>query len=272
MAFLAKGHTPGNGPYGDNVNRAIEYVLSLQTPSGLINGHGPMYTHGISTLMLSEVSGMVNPQLQARIDEALPRALRLILDAQAVSKSAASQGGWRYQPTSRDSDLSCTGWQLMALRSARNAGAAVPRESIDYAVAYVVRSFFRNGSFGYTPGRGGAFTSTGTGLLCLELCGLHGDPMTTQAGDWIVAHLPNFRSGIFYYGLYYCSQGMFQLGGDHWHRWAVHMYEMMLPRQAADGSFPAGSGHESTAGICYSTSMSVLALSVSYRQLPIYQR
>ena len=50
------------------------------------------------------------------------------------------------------------------------------------------------------------------------------------------------------------------------------MYEMMLKHQARNGSWPAGSGNESSAGHAYATAMGVLAMSVSYRQLPIYQR
>ena len=38
-------------------------------------------------------------------------------------------------------------------------------------------------------------------------------------------------------------------------------------RSSADGSWPGGRG-----GSCYSTAMGVLAMAVSYRQLPIYQR
>src|SRR4051812_14590802 len=30
MAFLARGHTPGQGPYGEVLNKAIDYVVSTQ--------------------------------------------------------------------------------------------------------------------------------------------------------------------------------------------------------------------------------------------------
>ena len=65
---------------------------------------------------------------------------------------------------------------------------------------------------------------------------------------------------------------MFQLGEGHWIRFASHMYEMMLKFQKDDGAWPNGSGHEAKAGPCYATAMTVLAISVTYRQLPIYQR
>jgi prenyltransferase beta subunit len=278
MAFLAKGYTPGSGPYGKVIDRAIDHVLSCQNPSGMLvnprgQSHGPMYCHGIATLMLSEVSGMVTPARQEKIDKALAKALNVILVAQKIPKNHPNSGGWRYHQTSNDSDISCTGWQLMALRSARNSGAPVPKEAIDKAVQYVLGLRCPDGGFGYaSPGDPG-MARTGTALLCLELCGKHGDPVTAKAGDWIAAHMPlRYGDGFFYYGLYYCSQGMFQLGGAHWEKWATAMYETLLKIQQADGSWPSGQSSEAPAGPCFSTAMGVLAMGVSYRQLPIYQR
>jgi len=277
MAFLAAGHTPGVGPYGSVIDRGIDFVLAHQKENGMLTGpttsHGPMYSHCISTLMLSEVSGMVSPERQKALDTALAKALRVILSAQAVKKPENFRGGWRYQPTSPDSDISCTGWALMALRSARNNGANVPAEAIDQAVVFLMRCRNADGGFAYTPGGGSSTPRAGTGLLCLELCGRHGQPVTVEAGKYILQHLPGqFGGGHFYYGLYYTAQGMFQLGGEAWLQFAEHMYQMLLKFQKDDGSWPQGSSHEGKAGLCYSTAMSVLAATVAYRQLPIYQR
>lgn len=277
MAFLAKGYSPGLEPYGDVINKGVDFVLQCQKPNGLLIGpgssHGPMYCHAISTLLLSEVSGMVEPARQKRIDEALGKALGLILAAQKVKKPPGHQGGWRYQHNSGDSDISCSGWSLMALRSARNAGAAVPKEAIDEAVKYIQNCRHPDGGFGYQPGSGPGSARTGTGLLCLELSGLHRDKVTLAAGDWILKNgLERDAGGFFYYTLYYCAQGMFQLGDEQWEKFAARIYDRMLKSQQQDGSWPKGQGHEAQAGQCYSTSMAVLALTVSYRQLPIYQR
>lgn len=277
MAYLAKGHTPGNGEYGDVINKGIDYILSQQKKEGMLVGpapsHGPMYCHTIATLMLSEVSGMVDDARQKKIDKVLPVALKIIISAQQVKKPPAQQGGWRYSPQAVDSDISCSGWALMGLRSARGNGAQVPKEAIEQAVKFIMNCRMPDGGFAYQPGGGSGLARTGTGLLCLELCGRHGDKATTAAGDWILKHLPrNVGEDFFYYGLYYCSQGMFQLGGQHYEKWATHMYEMMLKVQKPDGSWPQGAGNEAAPGTCYSTAMTVLAISVSYRQLPIYQR
>ncbi|MFP4058635.1 MAG: prenyltransferase/squalene oxidase repeat-containing protein [Candidatus Brocadiia bacterium] len=277
MAFLAKGYTPGNEPYGDVIDRGIDAVLDSLQHNGMLVGssrsHGPMYSHTISTLMLSEVSGMVSPERQRKLDEALAKALRVILAAQDVRKHRNHQGGWRYQHNSRDSDISCTGWAIMSLRSARNNGAAVPRDAIEDGIRFVLNCRRRDGGFGYQPGGGSGLARTGTALLCLELCGHHGKRETKDAGNWILGHLPrNRHENFFYYGIYYTSQGMFQLGEDFWETFGDHMYKLLLREQRDDGSWPEGDGNERRAGRCYSTAMAVLAMSVAYRQLPIYQR
>jgi hypothetical protein len=288
LAFLAKGYTPGTGPHGEVINKGIDFVLKVQKPNGLLvegTSHGPMYDHTIATLMLSEVSGMVDGQRQKRLDKALGPALKLILTAQQVKKPAHFQGGWRYQVQSPDSDISCTGWALMALRSARNNGAQIPKEAIEGAVKFVLACRDPRAAqappdpkqgvgFLYQPPAGEpGLARTGTGVLILELCGKHRCKEAIGGGDFILAHLPrSFGADFFYYALYYCSQATFQLGGQYWERFAPHMYEMMLKHQRPDGSWPQGGANESGAGACYSTAMGVLAISVSYRQLPIYQR
>jgi hypothetical protein len=244
MAFLSKGYTPGLGPYGENINRCIDYVLSNEQvrdgkPSGYLlhSPKGRMYAHCISTLFLSEVSGMIDPSRQERIDDVLPRALSLILTAQRVPKEARFKGGWRYHPPSHDADLSLTGWAIMALRSARLNGAAIPIESIDNAVGFVIRcvplSTDREEGFSCKPSLGGKPTMTGVGILCLMLCGRHDDQMLPRAGDYMLAqNLHQGREGNhFFYGIYYGSQASFQLGGKYWDNWATGMYENSLQHQ-----------------------------------------
>ena len=141
MAFLAKGYTPGEGPYAEVIDKGIDFVLNGHLENGLIaerSGHGAMYSHCIATLMLSEVSGMVDPERQAKIDRLLPKALKIIIAAQDIQKDDRNAGGWRYQSNSSDSDISCTSWAVMALRSVRNAGAAVPKGAIERALAYIM--------------------------------------------------------------------------------------------------------------------------------------
>ncbi|MGB1261178.1 MAG: hypothetical protein ACPG6P_14130, partial [Akkermansiaceae bacterium] len=273
MAFLSKGHTATEGKFAENINRCIDFILAHQKKDGLFEaasgGSGPMYAHNIASLFLSEVSGMVDPTRQKKIDTQLPKAMQLILRAQKVKKSARNQGGWRYHPGSRDSDTSCSGWALMALRSAKLNGAAVPDKAISDAVAYLYRHHDKNsGSFGYSDSYGHRETLTGMGLLCLELCGEHGKPSTIKAGEFVLKTHRKLPGRQFeFYGNYYNAQGMFQLGGKYWDSYANWMYDTYLSKQKDDGSWQSRE-----AGSVYGTAMMTLAFTVPYRQLPIYQR
>ncbi len=276
MAFLAKGHTPGYGEYGEAINLCIDYVMRCQRDNGMLihsshggqGSNGGMYSHNIAALFLSEVSGMVDAERQEQLDDVLSKAVRLTLQAQRMQKSEMHRGGWRYNWNSRDSDLSCSGWALMSLRSARMNGAPVPDQAIEDAVRYILRNHDeRTGKFGYQNPDSHHVTLTGAALLCLELTGHHGDETTKRAGSHILnVHEQLPHQSHCFYGVYYAAQGTFQLGGKYWERFGSWMYDYYLPRQHEDGSW------EGRYGRSYATSMMVLAFAVPYRQLPIYQR
>ena len=280
MAFLAKGHTPGQGPYGPTIDRGIDYILDQQDERGLLDSkfpggksNGVMYAHCISTLMLAEVTGMVDPARQRRIDVALAKALTVILKAQAVAKDPNNTGGWRYMPDSADSDLSLTGWAIMALRAGKLNGAPVPPEAIDKAVAYILRCRHpQDGGFAYNPGGGPNQGLTAAGILCLELCGRHGHEAIKPASESLLrTQVKGYGANMnFFYNTYYAGQAAFQLGPEFWGKWAPQMYENLLAGQAqmGDGGWPPCDNF----GRCFSTSMAILAMTPSYRQLPIYQR
>jgi hypothetical protein len=279
LAFLAAGNEPGRGTYGDNLDRAIAFLLR-QDENGLIvtqdTSHGPMYEHGIATLLLGEVLGMVpsdRPGFE-RIWRTHRNAVNLILRAQNVPRDPTDAGGWRYNPTSTDADLSVTGWQVLALRSAENAGLAVPRKNIDEAVRYVKRCAASSGGFGYMPGGDPNLARTGTGILTLELCGEFQSPEALRGGAWLLKNPLEWKGPFFYYSAYYSTQAAYQLGGEHWEKWRPLSEGLLLEHQSADGSWPPppSETHERQAGPVYTTALAVLSLTVEYRYLPIYQR
>ena len=69
--------------------------------------------------------------------------------SQGVKKSIQHFRGWRYQPNSNDSDISVTGWQVMALRAAKSAGCAIDSTRIDRAVGYLKRCTVKDGGFAF---------------------------------------------------------------------------------------------------------------------------
>ncbi|MCH9653177.1 MAG: terpene cyclase/mutase family protein [Planctomycetes bacterium] len=276
MAFMAAGYVPEEGPYGDQINKGIDWVLAHQADNGLIvhhKSHGPMYSHGISTLMLAEVAGMLKGEREKKCRAVLTRAIKLIVSAQNVAKDKRNAGGWRYNQTSKDSDLSVTGWQLLALRAAKNIGCDISADHIEKAVAYVRRCRGRNNvGFAYQPGGAPSATRTGTGILALEICGKHHTRDALEAGDYLVQRPINPDEFYYFYGAYYCSIGMFQMGGEYWKKTRAAIIPQLLQMQKHDGSWLATKGSEKEAGKVYATSLAVLALAVEYQYLPIYQR
>jgi hypothetical protein len=132
MSFLAGGHLPGRGKYGDNIDRGLDYVLSCVRENGYITDWGSrMYSHAFATLFLAEIYGMTR---RTDVRRALQDAVNIIVDSQN------SEGGWRYKPFARESDMSITVCQVLALRSSRNVGITVSARTIRDAENYVRRS------------------------------------------------------------------------------------------------------------------------------------
>ncbi len=274
---------------GASMQKALAFILrdDRQDSQGYFGGKdgSRMYGHGITTLMLTEMLGMgVDEDHDRLVHERCQKAIDLILSSQKLNKSHKFQGGWRYTPTSNDADLSVTIWQLMALRSAKNDGLKVPASAIRDAVEYLQRSYAArldpNGmpdkkasGFCYTPGgRSPSFAMTAAGLLAMQVCGEYESPLVAGAADWLLEHPPKWKDRFFFYGTYYYAQGMYQRGGDHAKTAQRLMQEILLEKQAGDGSWQAENGSEANVGRVYATAMAVLSLSVKYHYLPIYQR
>ena len=269
--------------------KALDFVLQKknQDAQGYLGARdgSRMYGHGITTLMLTEMLGMgATIEQNERIHEMLVNAIELILSAQKVSKSEKLKGGWRYTPTSRDSDLSVSVWQLMALRSAKNDGLNVPGEAIDEALKYLRYSYAsppnRDGTprnkvtgFSYTPGtHHPSFTMSAAGLLAMQVCGQYDSPMVQGASEWLMQHPPKANERFFFYGVYYFAQGMHQAGGKYAKKADEMVADLLVDSQRSDGAWLARGGEERNVGAVYSTALAILSLSVRYHYLPIYQR
>lgn len=280
MALTAVGHQPTDlTPQGKLLRDAMRFILDekRQTPEGYFGraDNSRMYGHGITALMLCEMLGMGIDQEQDRlIRERAERAISLILQAQAVRKRASQyHGGWRYEPSSTDSDLSVTVWQLMALRAGKAAGIDVPAKAIDDAVAYLERSYKQTGQgmggFGYEPGQHPRYATTAAGLLAMQVCGQYEHEQVIGAVRFLRDRGPQQNEQWFYYGSYYYAVGMDQAGKEDGDHAAKRIWETLSRLQRSDGSW-AGRSHETDP--VYATSLSILALSVRYHYLPIYQR
>ena len=269
MAFLANGSTPTRGPYAKQVNRCIEYLLSQTNDAGFIaapdaTSRGPMYGHGFATLFLCEVYGMsTQPELRDRLG----------LAVELIVRSQNDEGGWRYQPQPNDADMSMTVCQVMALRAARNAGIAVPRETINKAIAYVKSCQNADGGFRYTLTGGeqqSQFARSAAGVVALYNAGIYEGSEITSGLDYLEQFRPGKegfdRGGYYFYAQYYAVQAMWHAGGERWQQWYPTIRDELLARQRADYSWADS--------ICaeYGTAMACIVLQVPNNYLPILQR
>ena len=312
LAFLAHGHTPGYGQYGAQVEQAIQYIASRQKPNGLLSLIGPMgteisrnvshdvgevvtYNHGIGALTLSEVYASTNETTAREIEQTIERAIEATLTMQRWKKLRPDdKGGWRYidlhytdgEPV--DSNLSNSVWQLLFLRSAKNAGFDVPQESIDEAVEFIRRCFNpRYQTFALMPSDRDHRTRgmSGAGVISLALAGLHDSPEARKAGDWILLNgfdkynvvepfgQIGWLDDRYHYGVFYCTQASYQLGGKYWEQFFPPVVKVLLENQNPDGSWDAES-HTSDIkfGNTYTTALMVLALGAPNQFLPVLQR
>ena len=183
-----------------------------------------------------------------------------------------------------DSDLSVTGWHLMFLRSARNAGFHVPDQAITDAVAYIRRSFSDTyGTFNYTINRGDVRSRgmTGAGILALGHAGFHNSMEAKRAGEELLGYSfelyndnqPFPRRDRYHYSLFMCCQGMYQMGGQYWEQFFPRTVRAVLAQPAA--RWFVGRRiyqRDRRFGNSYTTAMVVLAVGAPNQLLPIFQR
>jgi hypothetical protein len=170
----------------------------------------------------------------------------------------------------------------MFLRSARNAEFNVPKEWVDAAMGYVHRSFdVEERGFVYAlsgPDRYCSRGMVGAGVVCLSLGGEHQSETAKTAGEWILRRSFAPRAGAsnsndrYFYGSFYCSQAMFQLGGEFWHGFFPKFLEALTSAQHANGAWDPEWPDDGEYGPFYSTALALLALSTPYQLLPVYQR
>ena len=306
MAFLAQGKTPLDKEYGPAISKAIDFICGQQKRNGLLATTAPnivpiprvpnsqhvknmpvVYNHAIAALALSETYGQCEHEQAERIGAVIEKAVAATLEMQSWRKDPMDQGGWRYlgKPYRDDSDLSITGWQLMFLRSARNAGFDVPDQNIKQAVTYIEKCFQKKlGAFTYCSRhpRTVSRAMVGAGVLAMAHASKHESKMASDASDWILSrdfsqfnHEPTcqieWQDDRYNYGVFLCTQAMYQQGGKYWERFYPPVVKAIVGAQTANGSWPPEPTDEDF-GNAYTTALCILSLSVSDQMLPIFQR
>lgn len=267
LAFLGAGYTHRDGKYAAVVKKGVYYLLQImeETPQGgsfLTSCPQGMYNQGVATFALCEA-------YQLSRDEALrapaQRAVEFIVHAQN------DMGGWGYLPK-RPGDLTITGWQTMALKSADGAEIYIPAHTIVRIDKFLDSQTDDQKIFYGYAGPGKSETCTAIGLLLRLFRNWPNSDPRILAG---VAYLE--KQGVSVHDIYrnyYATLLFFHIGGGAFDAWNPRMRESLVQSQSRSGH-SAGSWYfddkfGETGGRLYTTAMAAMTLEVYYRFSPIY--
>ena len=286
LAFLGDGHTTKTGEYKERVSAGIKWLKEQQDPdNGLLGekiGHAYMYDHGIATLAMTEAYYFSkSPLLKGNAQKAI----------NFVTTSRNPYGAWRYDsPPVGDNDTSVTGWMILALKSAEDAGLKIDSGAFPDSLSWFDEvTDPQTGRTGYdtigsrssrVPGVNDHYPSertecmTAVAILCRFFLGQEPgtDEVMDRGGDLLLEALPEWdpdglTNDMYYW--YYGSYAMFQMGGNYWNKWNKSMKSAVLDSQRKDGankgSWDPKGPWGFSGGRVYSTALGVLCLEVYFR-------
>lgn len=283
LCFLGAGYTQDEGPYQETVSKGLYYLQQkmLVTSMGgdlrdrsvmselqgnvlLVQKNGDMYSHGIATLALCEAYAMTRDRSLADVAQ---KAADFIVNAQHEA------GGWRYEP-GEPGDLSVSGWQITALKSALHGKLNVPREVWYRAMEFLESVQDSRGSkYRYKASEKPQRVMTVVGLFSRMLLGWSHDHRPLMKGVALIAE-QDPRENHMYFN-YYASQVLRHHGGPGWERWNPRMRDYLVETQNTQGhetgSWYFDEDWSNPGGRLYTTTLSILTLEVYYRYMPMYQ-
>ncbi len=274
IAFQGAGYThigAKSSPFKKVVENGTAWLLKQQDTDGSFFRSGPynhrFYTHAQATIAVCELYGMTRDE---SLKQAAERAINYCVRTQDIA------GGWRYAPRT-DSDLSVTGWVVIALQSAQMAGIEVPYDTLRRIERFLdITSESDGRRYAYKPGNMPTATMTAEGLLCRQYLGWWRDDERLVDGvDYLLEHPIDYDDPNVYYW-YYATQVCHHMEGKQWRRWNEVMRQEVPAHQRQvgrdHGSWDPGSDRWGRhGGRLFVTCMSVYMLEVYYRHLPIYQ-
>jgi hypothetical protein len=269
LAFLGAGYTHRDGMHRETVRKGVYFLLQVmeETPQGasfMYQSDRGMYNHGIATFALCEAYQLTNDR---DLRDAAQKAIDFIVSAQTY------RGGWRYLP-GQPGDLTSSGWQVMALKSAYAAGLNIPDRTILRIDTFLKSQAAKDGSFfGYTkPGKSPTCTAIGQ-MLRLFRGTPRSDPAILEAAGYF-RRVGKSNTDVYFN--YYVTLFLFHVGNPFWESWNPqvrdHLVKMQSKQGHMKGSWYFDNPYGQEGGRLYTTAMAAMTLEVYYRYSPLYQQ
>jgi len=276
-ALACEGSTTTQGKYSRNIRRAVDYLLDMSRPTGLIgykNDYRYTYGHGFSMLFLSQVYGEEeDADRRAKLKKVLTKAVEFSANAQT------SRGGWGYvsakDGNNFDEGSTCI-TQVQGLRACRNAGIPVSKQIIERATKYINDCMTPDGGVRYsfaTRGGGARPPISAAATAVLYNLGQYKSPQLKKLLAYCEKNVWPGGSGMssgfghWHYTHYYFSQVMYRQGDKQWHKYYRAISKQILRKQSASGAWKEG-----YIGHVYTTAINATILQLDNGYLPIYQR
>ncbi|MBR5710963.1 MAG: terpene cyclase/mutase family protein [Thermoguttaceae bacterium] len=279
LSFLGAGVTHKEGRYKKNVYNGLYFLLKngkttskdddffIGYPENcviFVESKGTMYSQGIVALCLTEAYAKTRDK---RLLPAAQGSLNYIYFHQDPNG-----GGWRYRPH-QAGDISVTGWQMAAIRTANTTNLDVPDKVVVKASRFLDSVQTDSGAkYGYSdPGEGPSTTAVGL-LTRMNFGWEHDNPALQRGVEWLSKIGPSKTDS---YHNYYATEVMFQYNGPLWEKWNAVMRDQLVDSQVQQGHEKGSWYHagpwSDPGGRLYDTAMSTMILEVYYRHPRIYK-
>jgi len=277
-----------DGPFQKPLEKAVNWMAHRVDENGDMRpfkGANYMYDQGIAAIALAEAYSLTkDPRLKPLVERIVGFTIRAQSPIEKKGRRTYG-GGWRYRPYGEQGyhdrgDTSVTGWQVMALKSAKLGGIDVSDEVFKNAQVFLksVSSGKHNGAYGYSTTRDVKPAMIAEAMFCQQLMGMAPThPRMQESARLILRNLPDPGKKFNFYYWYYGCLALHQHQGSAWKAWNTRMRPIFLDAQIhkpgnhrEHGSWKPQGEWGSQSGRCITTAMATLSLEVYYRYLPLY--
>jgi len=295
LAFLGADNTHQRGRHREVVRNGLKFLVDIQQPDGNFGDERKAqytYDHALATLAMVEAYVLSNRDRRFK---------KPAEDGLAYLYKIRNPGAaWRYAPfestmISYPNDMSVTGWVIMVMSSAREAGLPVDEAAWEDSWTFLeemtdtqtgVTGYFDRG--GRPPREEGkerlwpneqTESMTAVGVLCRFFMDPDlkrpGNEALINKGVSVISKLPPVWSDDQpgrrdFYFWYYGSYALFQNGGEAWKSWERALKPAIVDNQHREGERkgswdPQVDPWGRDGGRVYTTAILALTMEVFYR-------